>query len=173
MHNAIAAAQTAIRNAEIRLERTTKARKRFNDMMTANGGVKNSADLVAELDIEERIEVTDQSLEREKMALNLAKTKKEILDRFVRDKATKELIIDVERNRSAELAKRATWELQRSRESKLERSIAACTLIAPDDGLVVYANDPNRTDVSPRSRKARRSGSGRRSSACRISPNCR
>src|SRR5262249_43483022 len=30
------------------------------------------------------------------------------------------------------------------------RQIAACTLIAPTDGLIVYANDPRRADGRPR-----------------------
>src|SRR5262249_39122485 len=51
---------------------------------------------------------------------------------------------EVEKARSDELSKQAAWELERGKEEKLERQIAACTLIAPVDGLVVYANDPNR-----------------------------
>ena len=31
-----------------------------------------------------------------------------------------------------------------SKEKKLEKQIAACKITAPNDGLVVYANDPNR-----------------------------
>ena len=149
LRNEIVAAKTAVRIAESRLERTKKVRKQLNDMPVANGGGKTSAELLTELDIEDRIEGTEQSLEREKMALGLAEIKQEILERYIRDKTTKELTIDVVQKRSAELAKQAAWELQKSRESKLERSIAACTLIAPDDGLVVYANDPNRAGRPP------------------------
>ena len=51
---------------------------------------------------------------------------------------------EVEKARSDELAKKATWELEVGKEKKLERQIAACKIVAPSDGLVVYANDPTR-----------------------------
>jgi hypothetical protein len=68
-----------------------------------------------------------------------------LLEQYTRDKTTKELEIDVTQKRSNELAKQAAWELHKSKEEKLERQIAACTLTAPIDGLVVYANDPTRS----------------------------
>jgi HlyD family secretion protein len=54
------------------------------------------------------------------------------------------LHVDVERKRSEELAKKAAWQLEASKRKKLERQIAACRILAPADGLVVYANDPGR-----------------------------
>ena len=52
------------------------------------------------------------------------------------------------RRGSDELAKKATWELETSKEKKLEKQIAACKIKAPSDGLVVYANDPTRAFMS-------------------------
>ena len=116
----------------------------MNDILIKNGGVKTPSDLLVDLDIEERIESAEQTLESEKMALELARIKQETLENYIREKTTRGLTNDVAQKRSVELAKQAAWELQMSRERKLERSIAACTLIAPADGLVVYANDPSR-----------------------------
>src|SRR5262249_50837210 len=37
-----------------------------------------------------------------------------------------------------------TWDLENTKQKKLEVQIENCRLVAPGDGLVVYANDPNR-----------------------------
>ena len=102
------------------------------------------AEVMAGLDIEDRIAAAEQTLEREKIALELAKTKRKVLENYTRGKTTKALKIAVERKRSDELAKKSAWELEMSKERKLERQIAACEIKAPSDGYVVYANDPRR-----------------------------
>jgi RND family efflux transporter MFP subunit len=84
------------------------------------------------------------SLEKAKFALEQAETKKKVLVDYTKDKTIKELKSEVEKAHSDELAKEATWELEKSKEQKLERQIAGCTLKAPIDGLIVYANDPMR-----------------------------
>jgi len=142
--SAIDVAQSAIRKAEGRLERTRRARKRLDDAVAASQGGSTPADIVAELDIEDRIEATELALEREKMALELAKTKRELLEKYTLGKITKELEVDVYRKRADELAKKANHELAVSKKVKLLRQIAACTLVAPGDGMLVYADVPNR-----------------------------
>jgi len=142
--SAIDVAQSAIRKAEGRLERTRRARKRLDDAVAASKGGSTPADIVAELDIEDRIEATELALEREKMALELAKTKRELLEKYTLGKITKELEVDVYRKRADELAKKANHELAVSKKVKLLRQIAACTLVAPGDGMLVYADVPNR-----------------------------
>ena len=67
---------------------------------------------------------------------------------YTKDKTIKELESEVEKARSDELAKKATWELETGKEKKLEKQIAACKIMAPSDGLVVYANDPTRAFMS-------------------------
>ncbi len=71
-------------------------------------------------------------------------SKKKVLIDFTKGKTIKELQSEVEKARSDELAKNATYELEMTKEKKLERQIANCEIKAPADGLVVYANDPNR-----------------------------
>jgi RND family efflux transporter MFP subunit len=88
------------------------------------------------------------ALKKAQFALDQAKTKKTVLVDFTKKKTVKELKSEVEKSLSDELAKKATWELEVSKEKKLEKQIAACELRAPNDGLVVYANDPNRSFMS-------------------------
>ena len=47
--------------------------------------------------------------------------------------------MEVEKAYSAELAKKATWDLETSKEKILVRQIASCTIVAPFDGKLVYA----------------------------------
>jgi len=84
------------------------------------------------------------TLKKTRFTLEQAQTKKKVLVDFTKGKTIKELKSEVEKARSDELAKKATWELETSKERKLERQIAACEIKAPSDGLVVYANDPMR-----------------------------
>ncbi len=76
--------------------------------------------------------------------LELANTKRKVLEEYTKIKTTKALEIAVERKRSDELAKKAAWELEMSTARKLERQIVFCQIKAPSDGLLVYANDPGR-----------------------------
>src|SRR5262249_15950548 len=81
---------------------------------------------------------------RAKLALEKAANKLHILTSYTKDGRTKDLRRAIERSRSNELSREATWELEMSKERKRERQIAGCILIAPSDGLIVYANDPSR-----------------------------
>lgn len=84
----------------------------------------------------------------DKLALQKAEfTKKEtdtklmVLQKYTRVKQVKDLQANVEKAISDELAKKQTLDLEKSKEAKLNRQIAKCTLLAPNDGLVVYANE--------------------------------
>jgi len=84
------------------------------------------------------------ALKKARFTLEQSQSKRKVLVDYTRGKTIKELQSEVEKARSDELAKKATMELETSKEKKLERQIAACKLKAPNDGLVVYANDPSR-----------------------------
>jgi HlyD family secretion protein len=89
--------------------------------------------------------VTEElNFKKAQFTLEQAQQKKTVLVKYTRDKTIKELDSDVKKAHSDELAKQATWELEKGKEDKLEKQIANCTLLAPIDGLVVYANDPSR-----------------------------
>jgi HlyD family secretion protein len=84
------------------------------------------------------------TLKKARFALEQSQSKKDVLVKYTKNKTIKELESEVEKARSDELAKKATFALEDTKEKKLERQIAACEIKAPADGLVVYANDPNR-----------------------------
>ncbi|MFO0956675.1 MAG: efflux RND transporter periplasmic adaptor subunit [Isosphaeraceae bacterium] len=81
--------------------------------------------------------------ERSKITLENNKTKLEVLKKYTYDKTIKELRADVEKATADMLAKETTYNLEKQKEEKLRRQIENCKLYAPDDGMVVYANDPN------------------------------
>ncbi|AGA28963.1 hypothetical protein Sinac_4800 [Singulisphaera acidiphila DSM 18658] len=84
------------------------------------------------------------SLDQKIFAFEQATTKKNVLEKFTFDKTLKELKSDVEKAKSDMLAKEQTWDLEKKKQTKLETQIKNCKLLAPGDGLVVYANDPSR-----------------------------
>lgn len=84
------------------------------------------------------------TLDRAGFSLEQAQTKLEVLTKYTKGKTVKELESEVEKARSDELAKEATFSLEKTKESKLRRQIKNCKIVAPNDGLVVYANDPGR-----------------------------
>ncbi len=112
--------------------------------MAEKDGGETPADLIAELDIRDRLEEAEQALERERRSLTQAEARRDLLENFTRDKTVKELEADIRKARGLELARERAWELEKRKARKLEEQIAACTLVAPRDGTVIYANDPSR-----------------------------
>ena len=84
------------------------------------------------------------ALQRAKFALEQAQTKIRVLEKYTKHKTVKEFNAEVEKARSDELAKKSTWTLEQTKEDKLRLQITNCKITAPNDGLVVYANDPNK-----------------------------
>jgi HlyD family secretion protein len=131
----------------------------IQDQATANGEIK-----LAESDLsrsEDRLEwatrmflkgyvstaakISEElTLKKARFTLEQAQSKLKVLLDYTKAKTIKELESEVEKAKSDELAKKATWELEVSKEKKLERMIKNCMIEAPSDGLVVYANDPSR-----------------------------
>ena len=66
------------------------------------------------------------TLKKARFALEQAQSKKKVLVDYTKDKTIKELESEVEKAHSDELAKKATWELEASKEKKLEKQIADC-----------------------------------------------
>ena len=99
------------------------------------GAAATPADMVAELDVEDRLEAAEQTVEREKAALEQAKAKLEVLEKYTSKKTIDELKVEVEHKRSDELAKLAAWRLEKSKEAKLRKQIENCKIYASFDGL--------------------------------------
>src|SRR5271157_2165477 len=90
-------------------------------------------------------EIAVKEYEKAIFALEQAQSKLHVLLDYTRGKTIKELRSEVEKARSDELAKEQTYQLERTKEAKLEKQIVNCKLFAPGDGIVVYANDPQRS----------------------------
>ena len=114
---------------------------------------------MADLDLDDRLEAAEQTLLRDRIALELLRTKQEVLQKYTRDKMIKTLEVDVERKHSEELVKQATLRLEMNKAGNLERQIARCTLRAPSAGMIVY---------HPQIEEGARFASARRSSASPI-----
>ncbi len=69
--------------------------------------------------------------------------KMEVLERYTYKKQVTELDANIEKAKSDELAKKATYNLEQSKLEKLEKQITKCKIYAPNDGLIVYGNDAN------------------------------
>lgn len=141
--------EQAIAEADERLKRTRAARERLETLLAGQGGPKAAADLVAQLDLEDRIASAQRALDRERTALELAQARRETLEKYTRVKTTNQLQSDIDIAHSEELAAQQAWELQLNKQRKLERQIALCTLRAPIDGILSYAARPSRPGTEP------------------------
>ena len=131
-----------LRKIEERRDRTRKALKRLGVAMGRGGKAESPAEIIAQVDIQDRIDEAEIGLDRERRDLAQAEGRREVLEKYTRPKTVKELESEVKKSHSDELAKQATWELEKSKEDKLETQIAFCTLTAPIDGVVIYPYDP-------------------------------
>ncbi len=132
----LATVEGEIKLAESELSRSLD-RVDWAQRMSVKGYISMAAKISEEL-----------ALKKARFTLEQAQSKKKVLEEFTREKTIKELKSDVEKAGSDELAKKATWSLENTKEKKLEKQIAACMILAPSDGLVVYANDPTRAFMS-------------------------
>jgi HlyD family secretion protein len=139
---AINTTRSAIEKAESRLERTRRALERLKTLLDRKEALAlTSSDLVAELDLKDRLDDAEQTLIREKVALALATARREIFEKFTRVRTTRGLEATVKQAEADVFVRMSTWTLEKSKEDKLRRQIASCKLLAPNDGIVVYAND--------------------------------
>ncbi|MGC8641124.1 MAG: efflux RND transporter periplasmic adaptor subunit [Isosphaeraceae bacterium] len=79
---------------------------------------------------------------REPLTLEQARGKLKLLQNYTRGRTIQELKSQIAERRSAELSRERAYQLAVSKEKKLERQIENCKLIAPSQGVVVYATDP-------------------------------
>ncbi len=137
-------AEAEFKNTEARLERSRRARQKLNDVLASKDRTTNSADIMAELDLDDRIDAVNQAMGRNRLALELAQSKLKRLNDYTMPKMTKELRTEVQKARSNELAKEPVYQLEKTKEAKLVKLLGNCKLFAPADGIVVYADYLNR-----------------------------
>jgi HlyD family secretion protein len=79
------------------------------------------------------------ALQKAFTALEQAISKRSVLEKYTKNKTTKELKSEVEKARSDELARKATWERETAKTEHIERDIARCKMYAPADGELILA----------------------------------
>ncbi len=140
--------QRKLKSDQAWLDRVTAIQKKFPDVAKEVTSESRPSEVNALLAMEARIEEARLKVENDEIEIEQIKLKKERLEKYTAPKTIKELGIELERKRSVELAKQAAWELARSIERKLQRQIAACHMVAPIEGTVIYANDPRSRRVN-------------------------
>ena len=99
----------------------------------ARSGFINAVQLGGEID----------GLARANLELGVARRAVEVLDKFTKPKTIAELESLRDGAEATLHAAEATFALESSRLARLEKQRTYCVLRAPQDGLVVHANDPN------------------------------
>jgi hypothetical protein len=108
----VAAADVEVALAESDVSRATD-RLAWANQMFAKGFVGQAQRVSEEL-----------SMKKAQFTLAQARTKKLVLAKLTKDRTFKELQSEVEKARTEELARKSTWELEKSRETDLERRAA-------------------------------------------------
>lgn len=90
-----------------------------------------------------QVQADELALQRSETALREAQGMAFRLEKFTGPKILKNLAAKLEAIKSDKLAQESVFQLETDRRKKLQRMIEACTLRAPRDGIVVYANQSN------------------------------
>jgi len=81
------------------------------------------------------------AVQRSELDLKVAQTARDVLEKFTRAKT----LVGLESARDSAEAKmaseRAAFELEQARLERLQEQLDKCVILAPDNGMVVYAND--------------------------------
>jgi multidrug efflux pump subunit AcrA (membrane-fusion protein) len=115
-------AQENLRSAENLLEHTRKmSRKGFTTAL--------------------QVEADEFAVERSKLELDSAKTAKTVLEKFTQAKMLKELGAKCEAAKALKKSEQAAFQLEEAKMHRLERQLKNCEIKAPQNGIVIYAND--------------------------------
>jgi HlyD family secretion protein len=136
---AVRMAEQAVKHAEERLKRTQTARTRLDATLAQGGTPKSPGDIIAVLDIEDRLAAAELAVPREQQSLETAQSKRNLLENFIKGKTIKELEIEIQKAQRSESAQRDARDRDRDQAQKLESKITACKLYAPNDGILILA----------------------------------
>ena len=139
MQGEIGLAKMGLEKATDRLKRLHQWQAKLNNAIGPQDK-PTAADILAQVDFHDRIDSAEQAAAREKLAIAKVQSKLHTLETYTRPKVLRELTSEIEKALSNELAKKQIYQLEKDKESKLEKQIAASKLVAPFDGLVVLAD---------------------------------
>jgi RND family efflux transporter MFP subunit len=138
--------KTAIGKTMDRLERIRRAQQKLKERMEKHE--ETSTDILAEVDLQDRVDSAEQTLRRETLSLGNVESKLKRLETYTKPKTVRDLTAEVEKARAVELSKMQILQLEKAKERRLEGQILASRLIAPNSGIVVY-NDHSPRDGNP------------------------
>ncbi len=99
----------------------------WSDRMYEKGYVSKAENIADKIDLQQKV-----------FAFEQAETKKDVLERYTKDKTIKELRREVEEAKAIELARQAASKREEATRKKLIRQIESCKLYAPAGGRVSY-----------------------------------
>jgi multidrug efflux pump subunit AcrA (membrane-fusion protein) len=94
-----------------------------------------------------QLETQRFAVERCKLDLALARTAKEVLERFTKAKTLQDLISQRDTAEAKLNSERASLDLEEARLKRLDNMLAQCVIRAPKAGMVVYANEQSRMRI--------------------------
>lgn len=148
LNSEISTTETAIQKAKTRRDRTIRAREQLDLLLAPKGKLPTTAaEIVAQVDLEDRLELADEMIATKSEALAIAQAKKNTFEKYTISKRTKELTVDIELAKNVEINKEAAWSLERDRLAKHLKQIELCKIQAPADGMILYAKYENRVPV--------------------------
>jgi multidrug resistance efflux pump len=85
--------------------------------------------------------VTHQiAVQRLKLRLEQARTKRQTLEKYTKDKMTKKFQSEIEKARADELAKQAAYSLAQTAQERLQKQIESCRVLAPSNGRLRHSD---------------------------------
>ncbi len=137
--------ESLIKPHQEELDRMLDAQKRAREAINQGLAKPTPTEILAEISIDDHVRAARHELHKDGYEIKQAEYKIAMLEKYTAPTKIKLLKSDVEKARSDELAKKAAWELEGSKERGLIRQIAACRLVAPIEGVVSYASGPKQT----------------------------
>ena len=145
---AIADANAEAASAGRQRDRLEAAQKLMKAALDKRGlDFLSPSDILAQIDLDQRIENNGRRQDQAKLALTQAVDKKRLFEKFTRPKTEKQLQVEIDRAKADMVVAAQAFQLEQSRQKKLEQQIAACQVKAPFDGIVVYSETTGRNAI--------------------------
>jgi RNA polymerase sigma factor (sigma-70 family) len=136
-------AEEAASQSSRRVQRTRSALGRLSELIRERGGPKSPGDITATLDLEDRLGEAEVAVSRARLGVEAARIKERALI-STSETTAERLRAAIESARDVERSRQASHELEVQKEAKLNRQIAYCKVLAPANGILIYANEPER-----------------------------
>lgn len=91
-----------------------------------------------------QLEADKFAVKNSEIALATAQTKREVLEKYTRTKTLNQLRSDARTAEAQMKAYQASFKLESDKLKRIQKQIKACTMFAPAQGQVVYANETDR-----------------------------